>query len=288
MGTPTLAVALAAVLFATTGTAAALGPDTLSPQTAGAWRSIIGGVVMIVWVATRHRGNWRRGLRLRWLLAGGIGVAVYQLAFFDAVSRTGVAVGTLVTIGTGPVVAGLLDLAVYRRRSGRRWLIGALIALIGVALLTVDNADIDWAGIGLAVLAGTSFPVYGLAAQRLMSDTTPEHAITGVFVVGMTLLLPFGLSRIDEAFATGASTLTVVYLGVVTLAVAYLLWGFGLSRLTLPVVVLVTLLEPAVAALLGVGLLDEAFTPAIAAGVVLVSIGVALASIRTSAAVVAG
>ena len=43
--------------------------------------------------------------------AGAVGVAVSQLLFFEAMARTGVAVGTLVAIGVGPLAAGLIGLA---------------------------------------------------------------------------------------------------------------------------------------------------------------------------------
>jgi DME family drug/metabolite transporter len=36
-------------------------------------------------------------------------VAVYQLAFFQAVADTGVAVGAIVAIGSGPIFAGMLE-----------------------------------------------------------------------------------------------------------------------------------------------------------------------------------
>lgn len=274
----TLAVALAAVLFATTGTAAELGPDTLSPQTAGAWRAVIGGVALFGWMWLRHRPIWIRTSDWRWVLLGGVAVAGYQLTFFDAVSRTGVAVGTLVTIGTGPVVAGFIDLAATRQSPSLRWMAGAAFATLGVVLLTVDAPDIDAVGVGLALVAGTTFPVYGLAAQRLMRHVEPDVAIGLVFGAGMVLLAPLAIGSAGEALASVGSIVAVAYLGIFTLSVAYILWGLGLKRLTLGVVAVVTLLEPAVASLLGVAVLGEPFTVALVSGIGLVGAGVWLAS----------
>jgi DME family drug/metabolite transporter len=274
----TLAVALAAVLFATTGTAAELGPDTLSPQVAGAWRALIGGIGLLGWMWFRHRPILIRSLDWRWVLVGGVAVAGYQLTFFDAVARTGVAVGTLVTIGTGPIVAGLIDLAVNRNAPSLRLVAGALSAITGVALLTLDAPEAEAVGVGLALLAGTTFPIYGLAAQRLMRRVEPDVAIGAVFGAGTALLAPLAIASASEAIASPESFITVAYLGVFTLAIAYILWGLGLKRLTLAVVVVVTLLEPAVASLLGVVVLGEPFTVALAVGIGLVGAGVWLAS----------
>jgi DME family drug/metabolite transporter len=271
-------VALAAGLFATTGTAAELGPDALSPTAAGAWRALIGGVGLIAWMWMRHRPISFDALNWGWVLVGGIAVAAYQMTFFEAVSRTGVAVGTLITIGTGPIVAGLIDSAVTRSAPQRRWVAGAVAAVAGVALLTLDAPEVDSVGVMLALVAGTSFPFYGLSAQQLMRRVEPDVAIGAVFGAGMLLLAPLAVASASEALATVGSIVTVGYLGVFTLSLAYVLWGLGLQRLTLGVVVVVTLLEPAVASLLGVVVLGEPLTAALLVGVVLVGAGVTLAS----------
>ncbi len=272
------------MLFATTGTAAELGPEALSPRAAGAWRAVIGGLGLALWMWLRHRTIPIRSLDWRWVLLGGTAVAGYQLSFFDAVSRTGVALGTLVTIGTGPIVAGLMDLLVTRRSPSLRWAAGALAAIAGVALLTLDAPDVDLAGVGLALIAGTTFPFYGLAAQRLMRRVEPDVAIGVVFGAGTVLLIPLAIGSAREAFASAGSIATVGYLGVFTLSVAYILWGLGLQRLSLGVVVVVTLLEPAVASLLGVAVLGEPLTSALLAGIVLIALGVVFASTTKPAA----
>jgi DME family drug/metabolite transporter len=147
-----------------------------------------------------------------------------------------------------------------------------------VALLTVDAPDVDAVGVGLALIAGTTFPVYGLAAQRLMRQVEPDVAIGVVFGAGTALLAPLAVGSASEALASIGSITTVVYLGVFTLSIAYILWGLGLKQLTLGVVVVVTLLEPAVASMLGVVVLGEPFTGALAVAIGLVAAGVWLAS----------
>ena len=277
-GSALLAVAGAAALFGTTGTAAALGPDDLSPVTAGVWRSVIGGVALVVVAVARGEAPWRYPRRLGTTLLGGVAVAAYQLTFFEAVDRTGVAVGTLVTIGTGPVVAGILDGVVGRHRPTTQWFVGAGVALAGVVLLSGGGDSVDAGGLAFAVVAGASFPFYGFAAQRLMEDRPVVPAMASTFGVGALLVLPLALSRSAEAFASAGSVVTILYLGLATLALAYVLWGVGLQQLRLSLVVVVTLLEPAVASTLAVVVLDEALTLSLVVGILLVGMGVVLAS----------
>ena len=104
---PRLQLLLAAILFGTTGTAQALLADGRSPLAIGAGRIVVGGIVLAALAAVA--GGWRPGGADRsrtwpmgWVLLAGAGVAIYQLAFFSALTMTGVAVGTVVAIGSGP------------------------------------------------------------------------------------------------------------------------------------------------------------------------------------------
>ena len=113
-----LQVLVAAVLFGTTGTAQALGPDASTPLTVGAGRIVVGGALLaaLALAGGGFAGRWPLPL----VLLSGAGVAIYQLAFFQAVADTGVAVGAIVAIGSGPVFAGLLERLVDGRWPDRR------------------------------------------------------------------------------------------------------------------------------------------------------------------------
>ena len=124
-----VAVAVAASLIGTIGTAAELGPDSVSPFATGAWRGVIGATGLLVVSTLRGQAPWRYRLPMRWVALGGLGVAASQLLFFEAMARTGVAVGTLVAIGVGPLVAGLIDWIAYRLQPDGRWLAGVAVAL---------------------------------------------------------------------------------------------------------------------------------------------------------------
>src|SRR3954452_5578028 len=132
-----LQVLLAAVLFGTTGTAQALGPDDSTPLTVGAVRILIGGGLLAA--AAIATGGWKGRWPLGLVLIAGAGVAVYQLAFFEAVARTGVGVGAVVDIGSGPVFAGVLERVALGAWPSRRWLVATITAVAGVAVLTLAS-----------------------------------------------------------------------------------------------------------------------------------------------------
>ena len=109
-------------------------PAGADAYSVGALRLIIGGTTLLA-VARRQRPGVFAPWRRRVTLVGALGVAVFQLCYFLAVDRTGVAVGTVATIGSGPVLAGLLAAVRHRRAPARTWLMGTGISVVGVALL---------------------------------------------------------------------------------------------------------------------------------------------------------
>ncbi|MXW94045.1 MAG: EamA family transporter [Acidimicrobiaceae bacterium] len=273
------ATALATSLIGTIGTAAELGPDSLDPVATGAWRGGIGALGLLVLTTLRGQAPWRYRLPVRWVALGAMGVAVSQLLFFEAMARTGVAVGTLVAIGVGPLAAGLMDWVAHGQRPDRHWLAGMVAAIAGVALLSGGAAEVVWSGVGLAVLAGCGIPCQGFAAQQLMRDRPLVTAMATVLSGGAVLMLPVTATSVDTTFDSMASTSTVLYLGLVTVMLAHSLWGAGLKRLTLSVAVVVGLLEPAVAATLAMTVLSEPVTVALIVGICMVIAGVAITSL---------
>ncbi len=277
-------VALAVSLIGTIGTAAELGADPLSGFATGAWRGVIGATGLLVLSTLRGQAPWRYRLPVRWVALGAFGVAVSQMLFFEAMARTGVAVGTLVGIGVGPLMAGLIDWMAYRRRPDGRWLIGVALALAGVALLSGGATDVVLSGVILAAVAGCGIPCQGFAMQQLSTDRPLITTVATVMAAGSVVMLPTALGSWSDAVDSVESASTVLYLGLVTVTLAHSLWGAGLKRLSLSVAVVVGMLEPAVAATLAMTVLSEPATAALIIGICLVIAGVAVTSLSRTAA----
>jgi drug/metabolite transporter, DME family len=263
LSVPRLLVLLAAVCFGTTGTAQALGAAEASPLSVGALRLLLGGALLVALAQLGgHPIGFRgfTGLRPRVaVVAGAIGVAAYQPLFFAGVRGTGVAVGTLVALGSAPVLTGALAMALGIRPT-RRWAAATVLAVAGVACLALagGRGDVRLGGVLAALGAGASYAVYTLAAKRLLDGLHPADTVMAVlFAGGAVLLLPL-LVIVDLGWvATGPGLLTVVWLGVVPTALAYWLFARGLRRLPAAEVATLTLAEPVTAALLGVAVLGE-------------------------------
>jgi DME family drug/metabolite transporter len=289
-------VLLSAVCFGTTGTAQALGAAGASPVTVGEARIVIGAIGLQLaarWVA---RAGLRSGggsggsggesptrvallpgsVRM-WLAAAA--VACYQVTFFLAVRSTGVAVGTVVALGSAPVLTGALGWLLGHGRPGRRWAAATGLAAVGLAVLTLDGGEarIAPAGILLALGAGTSYAVYTLAVkQAIGSGAGPEATMATLFTGGALLLAPALVLLPIGWLATGRGALAAVWLGLVPTAIAYVLFARGLRGLSAAEASTLTLAEPLTAALLGVLLLSETLSAAAVAGAVLLLLGLAV------------
>src|SRR5262249_28275461 len=105
----------------------------------------------------------------RWLLGlGALAVAGYPATFYPAVARAGVAVATVIALGSAPVFAGLLAWATGQGRPSARWAAATVTAVLGCCLLVLGPAvaghggQARGTGIGLAMLAGLWYATYSL------------------------------------------------------------------------------------------------------------------------------
>ena len=102
-------VLMAATLWGTTGTAQAFAPVGFDPMVIGTLRLAIGGGAMLLLVLLQGGVSQLRGWPLKTTIAAAAFTALYQVCFFAGVAKTGVAVGTIVGIGSSPVAGGILD-----------------------------------------------------------------------------------------------------------------------------------------------------------------------------------
>jgi drug/metabolite transporter, DME family len=261
-----LAVLAASVLFGTTGTAQALGPRSTTPLGVGAVRLAVGALALVALALARRPAGGRRWWRhAPALFLGGAAVAAYHLAWFTGLRRTGVALGTIVGIGSGPVFSGLIHLLRQRAAPPRAWTIGTALTVAGASLLAARGAaglSADPLGLACMVAAGLSYAVYAEAAKHaLQGGLDHVGAMVGVFTVGAVLMAPLLALEPLGWLATPRGAAMALHLGILTIGLAYWLYGWGLRHLPVPTVVTLTLGEPLTAALLGVVFLGERLGP---------------------------
>jgi drug/metabolite transporter, DME family len=266
-----LQVFLAATCFGTTGTAQAIGPGG-SPVAVGAARIVFGGLLLVLMAR-------RVGVRMPSVSRGLVGmacaVALYQLSFFAAVRLTGVAVGTVVAIGTGPAAAGLLGRVVNGERLDARWAQATALAAVGVLLLAGDGGgSVNPTGVALAITSGVGYATYTVLTKRMLDAGEAPEGVMAAGFGGAGLLLAPALILAGPGFlATPGGLAVAAYLAAVPTALAYVLFSRGLRHLSSGETATLVLAEPLTAAALGVIALGEHPSPAAGAGALLVLAG---------------
>lgn len=273
-----------AVLWGTTGTASSLAPAGAPAAAIGCAGLTLGGILLFLTSGGAFRLPSACTRRERGLLVLGVlAVAGYPVTFYPAVSSTGVAVATVIALGSAPVFAGLLAWITGQARPTARWTGATAAAVLGCTLLvmgprlTGHATPVDPTGIALAAAAGLSYAVYSLIGGGLIGRGHSSDAVMGVlFGAAGLLVLPVVLFAGTAWLATGRGAAVAGYLALFTVYLAYRLFGRGLRRTSASVATTLTLAEPAVAAVLGVTVLGERLPAASWGGLAVLAAGLVL------------
>ncbi|MGW4701888.1 DMT family transporter [Streptomyces sp. NPDC004285] len=295
---------VAGIAWGTAGAAASLifRVSDMGPLALSFWRCVGGLVLLLGALALRSRRTAAhtfrtegesRGRRTARILGTGIGLTVFQSAYFAAVEATGLAVGTVVTLGAGPVMIAIGARLTMGERLGRGGVGAVAGALAGLFVLVLGGgaAEVRPLGVVLAVVSAAGYAAITLLTRWLGRDGGGADALattTWAFAIGAVGLLPAALAEglVPHTDAPLSVVLLLVYVAAVPTALAYALYFAGAAVVRAATVSVIMLLEPVSAALIAVSLLGERLTAAIVLGTLLLLTavtGLALAEARTAA-----
>jgi DME family drug/metabolite transporter len=259
------AITITSILWGTTGTAATFAPNA-GPLAIGAAALGIGGILQALIAVPALRAS-RTQLRANvpLIALGAVAVAIYPLAFYSSMHLAGVALGSVVSLASAPLASGVLERFVQGASLSRWWMLAAGLGITGSALLCLSKMAHDPAdaaatmvGIALGLVAGATYATYSWCAQRLMSQGVSRAASMGaVFGTGGAFLMPVLFLTGAPLLATPQAFTVAAYMALVPMFLGYLLFGYGLSRLSASTATTITLSEPAIAAVLAVFIVGE-------------------------------
>ena len=218
--------------------------------------------------------------RWHWVVAfAAVEIAIPWIALGSAERHLSSSLTGLLIAGV-PLVGTALALATGGAdRLGRAGLLGLLIGLVGVAAIVGgDYATSDPTALLQIVVVVVGYAVGpAILARRLGGLPT-----VGVMALSLALCavvyVPIAAADIPSAMPSTNVVASVVILAVVCTAVAFLVFAALIDEVGPVRATVITYVNPAVAAVLGVLVLQEQFTPAMAIGFVLVILGSALAT----------
>lgn len=263
------------LLFSTNGFWQAVAPDGATPYVIGAARLFIGTVTLGLWCLIRYRKIHLIGWHWKAVFVYAFCLFLYQVLFFNGVLLIGVAIGTVISIGSTPIFAGLIQAVWYKNKPDGLWYIATLLAIVGLILVNmVEGTDFAWYAVFLPLLAGLCSAINVMAGQSVSQTHSAEEGMTLVMFFSTLLMIPFFILFPTDWLFTSRGALCVGMLGVVNAGLAFSLQLAGLKNTPTLIASTLTLGEPMGAALIGIFILDEPCTLESVLGIVLIFLSI--------------
>ena len=259
---------------------------TLSPWDLAAIRFAVAGVLMLPVLARYGVGSaagigWGRSVAL------GITVgAPYTLVLFSGLALAPAAHGAVIIPGAAPIVSALLLRLSFGEPVGRVRLAGLAVIVAGLVLMSwpsmAGSDDRVWVGDLLFVVAGVLWAAFTVLARAWRVE--PMRATTVVWVLALVYLPAYGAVAGGGLLVAphGEILFQAIYQGVGVAILALVLYTRAIGVLGAGVASLFMPLIPVFGVLLAVPVLGEVPLPIQLAGMVAVTVGMAVAA-RASA-----
>jgi drug/metabolite transporter (DMT)-like permease len=238
-----------------------IGVDGGVPPVVLAWgRLVLGSAVLL---ALAWRSGVLRELSGRWRFIAAYGLIEVAIPFpLIATGEQHVASSlTAIIIASVPLIVALLALKFdhAERASGTR-LIGLVIGLLGVVLLVgleTSGSTTSLLAAGAILVAAIGYASGPMILKRRLSDLDPRATMGTSLAVGAVALTPLALLDAPSRMPTAGALGSVVVLGLVCTALAFVLMALLIGEVGPARAVVITYVNPIIAVALGVTLLGE-------------------------------
>ncbi|MFF2395113.1 DMT family transporter [Nocardia sp. NPDC058114] len=255
----------------------------VSPAAMASGRLLVGAVVLVLVLAFRG-GRMPRGTALWLTMAyGALWFGLYTV-LVNAAEQHLDAGTTALLVNIAPIVVAVLAGSFLNEGFPPLLVVGIAVSFTGAAIIAFTGpGQRDRIGVLLAVAAALLYGISVVAQKLVLRSTDPLTATALGAVAGAVVLLPWAPTMTQElAQAPLSATIGVVYLGVVSTALAFLLWAYALAHTPAGVTASSSYAVPALAIVMSWIFLAEVPTATALLGGALCLTGVAIARLRPS------
>ena len=255
----------------------------LEPVEMIAVRFLLATPVRFVIIKLKRLSPWPKAMPGKLVIAAGV-VFLHFWVMATGMKETS-ASNTAWILTTAPIFIALLSWAYLKEPfTGRQWL-GLLLAASGVLFLTYngDPANLQWIHSRGDVIVLGSCVTWAFYTVGVREITTRVHPLVATFcmtgIAGLVFVPYTLLSSGYERFLhlQPVTVISLVFLGIFCLAIAFWLWSEGLARAKAAEVGIWLYVEPLVTVVAAAVLIHEPITLWLALGAVLISAGVYVA-----------
>lgn len=225
--------------------------------------------------------DWKTEISI--FLAGLSGVTVYFLAENYALTYT-YASNVSLLVSVAPLLTGVLAHFFLSDKLKKNFMIGFLVAIIGIALVSFSGTTVlklNPKGDLLAVGAALLWAIYSIIIQNVAGKKINILTLTRrIFFYGLVTMIPLmfylDFSVTKETLLVPTNLLNLLYLGVVSSAICYITWNKAMEILGAVVASTYIYIIPVVTVIFSFFILDEKITVYMLSGIVLVLSGLIL------------
>jgi drug/metabolite transporter (DMT)-like permease len=263
--------------------------DSLSPLFAASLRFLLASVALLLFLVLA-RVPLARPTPRQWMqlgLLGFFGIFFYNLCFFYGLHYINASRASLI-VALNPAVIGLASWLLFKERLSRAKVLGIAICIAGASLVIVSrnpqllagNAD-AWIGDLLIFGCVLGWGIYSLFSKELNQTLGPVQTVTYSILIGTAMLWMASAARGELSFSALASLgvqqwLSLIYLGVLGSALAYIGYYDGLRKIGATRSGVFIALNPLTAVIFGALLLGEQLTVTMCLGGGLILTGIFL------------
>ena len=253
----------------------------LSPAVLVLGRTAIAALLLFPLAAARDELRPLKGHWIALLAFAAIEIAIPWVLLGTAEQHISSSLTALLIAAVPLVGAVIARTTGDRERLGMSSLIGLLVGLVGVGAIV--GLNLEGAGVlplSEVALVAVCYAVGPVILQRYLADLPALGVISASLAVTAVAYVPFALVSLPSEPPPWSAIWSVLGLAVICTAVAFVLFFALIAEVGAVRATVITYINPAVAALLGVAILDEHFTAGMAAGFALVLVGSVLATRR--------
>lgn len=249
-----------------------LVPDTCSPLLAGAFRVTGGAVVLLLWGMITKMVPSKNDWPILPTVCAALGLIVFQIVFFLGIEKVGIALGTAISMGFVPIVAGLFAIIVYRENVSIQWIVYTFLAVIGIACISIFNKKcfVNQENIIIPCVAGVAYALFLIASKVLIRYHHAESVMTIIFTISAIVLSPvFFFEPFTTTHSGVTILLTILHLAIVITVIAFTFIVMGLRKVPLSTAATLSLSICFISVILGITFLEIHISMQILFGLIL-------------------
>src|SRR5919107_1101310 len=251
----------------------------LTPATLVLARVVIAAVVLLP-ITVRRRELVPVLRRWRPLLAYTVVELIVPWYFLAFAEQTLSSSLTGLLLAMVPLVSAILVITTGDERLGVRRVFGLLLGFAGVVALVGIDLHGSLLAVGAVGVVAIGYALGPFILARHLSDLPELGVVAASLLVSAAVYLPFGIAQAPGAMPSAPAVASVITLGVVCTAVAFVLFFRLIAEVGPARATVITYVNPAVALVLGVVVLGESFTVVTAIGFALILVGSVLGTGR--------